>query len=134
MGAPRPHTLSEQQCSFRILLPIDMVQPLLPIFSGQKGDRDPAEDARWAQVIRRRVADSIISLTSNVGHAKMTIGEIVNLAPGDVIRIEDPRKATVMASNVSLIHGRLGVLRGQNAVETIEWIEPLQDELSIMGS
>lgn len=125
--------LAERQSSFRVVLPTAMLQPLLPIFAGQKGDRDPAEDARWEQALRRRVADSVVRLTSRVGHARMTLGELVDLTPGDVIEIEDPQQATVMARNVRLIHGRLGVHRGRNAVETIEWIDPLQADLANTG-
>ncbi len=52
-------TLADQQCAFSVIWPLDMVQPLLPVFEGQKGDRDPIEDARWEKVIRRRLADSV---------------------------------------------------------------------------
>lgn len=123
----------EQQCRFHVLWPVDTVHPLLPLFEGQKGDRDKAEDARWASVLRRRVADSVVNLTSCVGHARMTLGELAGLVPGDVIDIEGPQDATVMASNVRLIHGRLGVHRGRNAVETIEWIDPLRADLANTG-
>lgn len=117
-------TLADKQCAFFLIWPQAMIQPLLPIFDGQKGDRDMAEDARWSQIIRRKVADSIVNLTSNVGHARMTLGDLVNLNPGDIIDIERPQEATILAKNVQLIRGRLGIHHGRNAVETIDWIDP----------
>ncbi len=126
--------VEELQGSFRVLLPTEMLQPLLPIFDGQKGDRDAAEDARWAQVIKRRVADSVVNLTSCVGHARLPLGDLIKLAPGDVIAIEQPQNAVVMASHVRLIQGRLGVHRGRNAVETVEWLDPQQDNLANTGN
>ena len=32
---------------FELLLPMSMLSSLLPVFEGQKGERDAAEDARW---------------------------------------------------------------------------------------
>ncbi len=125
-------SLSDRHCLFHVMFPTEMLQPLLPIFEGQKGDRDPVDDARWAKAIERRVVESRVSLTSNVFLPEMTLGQLVELAPGDVIDIEPPQRATLMAKNVQLIDGRLGVHRGHNAVEAIEWVDPLQAELTEM--
>lgn len=122
-------SLLNQECHFQVLLPIEMLQPLLPIFAGQKGDRDPVEDARWSKVIQSRLADSKISISSNIILPEMTVRELVALVPGDVIQIDDPRDATVMANNSLLLSGRLGVHRGHNAIETVAWVDPLQAEI-----
>lgn len=116
-------SIAGQQSLFRVVWPVKMVEPVLPIFEGQKGERDAVEDLRWAQAIRRRLADSVVGLTSNVGHARISLGELVRLSPGDIVEIESPQEATVMARHVPLIHGRLGVHQGRNAIETIEWID-----------
>lgn len=116
----------EQQCMFQVLWPIAMLTPLIPAFDGQKKDRDPANDLRWEKLIRRCVADSVVKLTSIVGQAQMNLGDLINLAPGDVIEIDSPHHATVFAHNVPLVHGRLGVHRGRNAVETVNWLDPQQ--------
>jgi flagellar motor switch protein FliM len=116
-------SVAGQQSLFRVVWPMKMVEPVLPVFEGQKGERDAVEDLRWAQAIRRRLADSVVGLTSNVGHARMSLGDLVRLSPGDIVEIESPQEATVMASDVPLIHGRLGVHQGRNAIETIEWVD-----------
>ena len=126
-------TLADKQCSFFVVWPLEMVQPLLPVFDGQKGDRDLVEDARWEKVLRQRVANSIVKLTSNVGYARLTLGQLIDLNPGDVIDIEHPQEATVLAKNVELIRGRLGVHRGQNAVETVDWIDPEEPHQASIG-
>ena len=54
----------------------------------------------------------------------MTLGDLVNLTPGDVIGIDTPRVATVFAHGVPLIEGRFGVQAGRNAVEAVAWLEP----------
>ncbi len=108
---------------FHLLLPRATVAPVLSTLAGEKRERDAREDARWEKAIRRRVADSVVNLTSSVGHARMTLGDLVRLTPGDVIEIDNPQQATVQAKHVELLHGRLGVHRGRNAIETLAWIE-----------
>ncbi len=113
----------EHQGVFRILLPLEMIKPMVPIFEGQKLERDEALDAHWESVIRARLADTVIHLTSDVGHAKLTVGDLINLEPGDVIPIDSPTAATILAHQVPILHGRFGVHAGHNAIETTGWID-----------
>ena len=53
----------------------------------------------------------------------MKLGSLIDLAPGDVIDIDDPHRATLMAKHVPLIGGRFGVHRGQNAIEATDWLD-----------
>ena len=42
----------------------------------------------------------------------------------ETVRRIAEQEATILAKDVQLIRGRLGVHRGRNAVETIDWIDP----------
>ncbi len=107
---------------FRLVLPVKVVDPLLPAFEGRKRDRDTAEDARWEATLRRTVTDSIVSVSSTVGDASLTLRDIVNLKPGDVIHIEDPRSGHLLAADVAVLEGRFGVHDGCYAMEATKWI------------
>lgn len=115
---------SDQRAAFSIVWPASTVMPLRPALEGKRRDRDVAEDQRWERVLRRRLADVVVGLNSNVGNARMTLGELVRLVPGDVIGIDTPRVATLLVQGVPLIEGRFGVQAGRNAVETVTWLEP----------
>jgi flagellar motor switch protein FliM len=106
---------------FELLLPMAMLSSLLPVFEGQKGERDAADDARWEQVIRSHLPDTRIRLTGNVGRVRVPLAALNGVKPGDVLRIENPRSATVFAGDVPVVHGRYGVHAGRNAVETTGW-------------
>lgn len=127
IGSEFEVSFPEQHGLFQVLWPVDMLGPLIPAFNGQKKDRDPADDLRWEKAIRRGVADSVVRLTSIVGHVQMNLGELINLTPGDVIEIDDPHHATVLAKQVPLLHGRLGAHRGRNAIETVKWLDAQQE-------
>jgi flagellar motor switch protein FliM len=114
----------ERRGRFHITWPREMVATLLPAFDGQRRERDAAVDARWSQVIRKRLADVPMKITTRVGHVRLALGDVIALAPGDVIPIGTPRSATVLANNVPVINGRFGIFDGRNAVEASEWLSP----------
>lgn len=113
----------EKQRDFQLLWPVATVASLLPVFDGQKRDRDPVQDARWGQSLRAGITDSIVRVSSDVGHTRMTLREIADLAPGDVIDIGNPKEGTVSAREVPILAGRFGVHDGQYAVETMNWLD-----------
>lgn len=116
--------VADKKRAFHALWPVRTVASLLPVFEGQKRDRDAAEDARWERSLRSRVTDSVVRISSDVGHTQKTLGEIADLAPGDVISISNPQKGTVSASNVPILTGRFGVHDGRHAIETSRWLDP----------
>lgn len=112
----------ERHGRFHIVWPREMVVSLLPAFDGQRRERDPAVDATWSKLIRKRLADVPMKITTRVGHLRLALGDVIALAPGDVIPIGSPRSATVLANNVPVINGRFGIFDGRNAVEATEWL------------
>lgn len=113
----------DKQQDFQILWPVTTVASLLPVFDGQKRDRDPTQDARWERSLTASVTDSIVKISSDVGHTRMALREIADLAPGDVINIGDPKEGTVNACGKPILAGRFGVHDGRYAVETMNWLE-----------
>lgn len=113
----------DKERKFDILWPVTTVASLLPVFDGQKRDRDPAEDARWRHSLSASATDSIVRIASDVGHTRTTLRDITDLKPGDVISIGDPKEGTVSAQNVPVLAGRFGIRDGQYAVETLNWLQ-----------
>jgi flagellar motor switch protein FliM len=107
---------------FGIVWPVSMVASLLPVFDGQKRERDAAEDARWQRAIRARLPEANVCLTGTVGHARLPLGNLAKLKAGDVIDIDSPRSATVYAKDVAVLNGLFGVHAGHNAIEATDWI------------
>lgn len=116
--------VGDKKQNFQLIWPLGTVASLLPVFEGQKRERDVAEDARWEQSIRARVVDSIVNISSNVGKTQMKLGDITDLTPGDVITIGNPQKSTVFARQVAVLEGRFGVHQGRYAIEAKQWLDP----------
>jgi len=112
----------KQKYEFRIVWPTKMLAPLLPVFEGQKRERDPAQDALWEQAIRERVTDSIVGISSRVGHTEMTLGAVAEWTPGDIIDIDNPRASTVFVKHVPILKGLFGIHEGRYAIEATNWL------------
>jgi flagellar motor switch protein FliM len=110
--------------AFSLLLPANLIRPLIPVLDGQKRERDAAEDARWDKAIRKQLLDADVRLNGNVGAARLRLGDLIGIQPGKVINISNPRSATVVAGDVPVISGTFGIHAGHNAIETKAWHEP----------
>ncbi|MDX1498780.1 MAG: FliM/FliN family flagellar motor switch protein [Woeseiaceae bacterium] len=111
-----------QRHAFHIVWLRSMVASLLPVFEGQKRERDPEQDAFWQRSIRASVTDSVVTVASIVGRGRLPLRAAAGLKPGDVIDIEDPVKSTLCVKNVPVIEGRFGIHEGRHAMEAGQWL------------
>ncbi len=116
--------------ALHVAWPMTMLRPVLPVLEGAKRDRDAGQDAHWEQVLRARVPEALIGVSSCIGHARMTLREVAALAPGDIINFENPRIGTVFARNVPVLEGRFGVHDGCYAIEATRWLSTSDDALA----
>lgn len=117
-------TVAEKTQRFHVLWPMSTVVSLLPVFEGQKRERDAEEDARWGRALRARVVDSTVTISSRVGNTRLPLGEIADWSPGDIVPIADPQTSTVYSKHVPVFEGRFGLHDGRHAIETTQWLEP----------
>jgi len=115
-------TIAERPEQFRIVWPLSTVAPLVPVFEGQKRERDAAEDARWGKALSTRIVDTVVGISTTVGHTGMTLGQVAELSPGDVITISNPQRGTLLAGEVAVIEGRFGIHDGRYAIEAGRWL------------
>ena len=111
-----------QSGALEILLPEKMISELLPILRGNHREPDPEQDQHWSECIQSAMPGVVVNLSSTLGHAEMSLGELICLKPGDVITISNPTNATILANNVSLMSARFGVHAGRNAVAAETWL------------
>lgn len=107
--------------SFSVIWPLEMIASLLPVFEGRKRDRNAAADGRWQKSLRARLPEALVTLEVTVGHVQKQLGELTGLKSGDIIDIDNPQLAEVLAGKLALINGRYGVLAGRNAIEMTGW-------------
>ncbi|MDX1517842.1 MAG: FliM/FliN family flagellar motor switch protein [Woeseiaceae bacterium] len=114
--------IGEDEHRFHVAWPLATLSSLLPVLEGAKRERDAAEDSRWEKVIRARVPEASVDVSSRIGHARMSLRDVAALKAGDIIDIENPRVGTVYAKDVAVLEGRFGVHDGCYAIEATRWL------------
>lgn len=114
--------IGEDEHRFHVVWPLATLSSLLPVLEGAKRERDAAEDSRWEEVIRARVPEASVGVSSRIGHARMSLRDVAALQAGDIIDIENPRIGTVFAKDVAVLEGRFGVHDGCYAIEATRWL------------
>lgn len=100
-----------------VTLPYSMIEPLRDVLdSGVQSDRVD-HDERWLHTLREEIEDAPVQLTTVLGRTQLSLADLVNLKPGDVIPCDFAGQATVFAEDVPVFRGSFGVSRGQMAVK-----------------
>ncbi len=99
------------------LLPDALLAPVREMLASESGKPAVRAQAAWAPVIGAALQDARIEARVILGEAEVSLGELVRLAPGDIIPIAAPQQATLLAGNVPLYRGNFGISQGRNALK-----------------
>lgn len=116
------------KATMTLLMPQSMIEAHLPALEGSHKATNPTEIDRWSTALRDGLPGVSVDLKTTVGKATMTLAELICLEPGDVIPIENPTDAIILANDVRLLTGRFGVHGGVNAVAAKRWIAGAANE------
>lgn len=107
---------------FHITLPYTMLEPIRELLDSIQSDHGDV-DGRWQQALRYEVMRSQVELYGVLLEKEVTVETLLDLQPGDVIPVEMNEKVTLMAEEMPLFKGRIGVANGNYAIKLEEKIE-----------
>jgi len=103
-----------------ITMPYAMIEPLREILDAGIASDLVERDERWSVCMREELDDAEVELTTLLGRSSISLAELVNLKPGDVLPCDFNGKVTIFAEDVPVLRGSFGVSRGQQAVKVEE--------------
>jgi flagellar motor switch protein FliM len=103
-----------------VTVPYSMIEPLRDVLDAGVASDRVEQDERWMHALRDEINDAEIQLSSLLGTAHLSLGEMLNLKPGDVIPCDFSGKVTLLAEAVPVFRGSFGLSRGQQAVKIEE--------------
>ena len=107
-----------------LTLPYAMVEPLREqLAAGMQSDRKEVDD-RWPVSLRNEIKATVVVLEATLAETEITVGELINMKPGDVIPIDLPRAVSACVDGVPVFTGQFGVSRGNNALKLLERVAP----------
>ncbi len=108
--------------NLHVALPYAMIEPLREVLdAGMASDR-MEKDERWMQSLREEMEDAELEITTLLGRSSLTLAELVNLRPGDVVPCDFNGKVTLIAEDVPVFRGSFGISHGHQAVKIEERI------------
>ncbi len=100
-----------------ITMPYAMIEPLREILdSGVASDRMDKYE-RWTQALREELKDAELAITTLAGRTSITLAELINLKPGDILPCDFTGQVTLLAEEMPVFRGTLGTSRGNQAVK-----------------
>jgi flagellar motor switch protein FliM len=108
--------------NLHITMPYSMIEPLREILDAGVASDRVERDERWMMCLREELEDADVELTTILGRSSVTLAELLNLKPGDVLPCDFTGKVTILAEDVPVLRGGLGTSRGRQAVKIQERI------------
>lgn len=106
--------------NLHVTMPYAMIEPLREVLDAGVASDRMEKDERWMQSLREEMEDAELALTTLVGHTSLSLAELLNLKPGDILPCDFTGKVTMIAEDVPVFRGSLGTSRGQQAVKIEE--------------
>jgi flagellar motor switch protein FliM len=102
------------------MLPDAQLAPIREALAASDGGKPPArKQEAWGPALSAALHEVEVEIRAVLGQARLSLRELVSLAPGDIIPIETPQDVTLLVGDVPLRHGRFGVSQGRNALKIL---------------
>ncbi len=103
-------------------MPYSMLEPIREMLdAGVQSDRTDT-DERWMVALREEIKTTEVELESTLTEVDLSLRDILNMRPGDVIPIEMPEMVTLRAEGVPVFRGTLGVSNDNLAVKVVRQV------------
>ena len=103
--------------ALHVTLPYSMVEPIRDLLdAGVQSDRSEVDD-RWRVAIREEMKGAPVELSSVLTETTISMRDLMNLKPGDVIPIDLPETVTLRAEDIPVFRGKFGVSQGNRAIK-----------------
>lgn len=100
-----------------ICFPYATLEPIREtLYSSMQGDQ-LTSDRRWINLLSKQLQGAEVELVAKLGHAQVTLGEILSMKPGDVVPINIGETIQAEVDNVPVLACRYGVQSGQYALK-----------------
>ncbi|MGM0553446.1 MAG: flagellar motor switch protein FliM [Pseudomonadota bacterium] len=108
--------------NLHVTLPYSMIEPIREqLDTGLQSDRTDV-DHRWMNALQEELQDAEVEVSATLGEVTVTVQELLDIQPGDIIPFELPDHQNLIVEDVPLFRGRFGVSNGINALQILDRI------------
>jgi flagellar motor switch protein FliM len=108
-----------------LVIPYATIEPIKQkLQTGFQVESDQTDKKLWAGIIKEQLMDTAVDLRVDLGHTEITLKELMNLKPGDVISLDQDANGEfdVQLEGVNKFKGYYGINHGSVAVQVTKKI------------
>jgi len=106
-----------------IVYPYSMIEPIRTILdAGVQSDRGDV-DERWAVLLKEELMHAKVEINAILVEKKIRVSDLLNFTAGDIIPIEMPEHALLLAEDMPIMRGKFGDFQGNAAIQVKEIVE-----------
>lgn len=112
---------------FHICMPYSMVEPIRDVLCSSLQGEQMDVDKRWVKLLSKQVQSADVELVVNLGRVELTLQQVLNMHPGDVISLEIAQPLVAEVDSVPIMECKCGVFNGQYALKVERLLPSSQD-------
>ncbi|HVY63524.1 MAG TPA: FliM/FliN family flagellar motor switch protein [Gammaproteobacteria bacterium] len=116
-------TLNSVGGSICLILPLSSFEPVRDKLAEGLKTVSPETRQRWRNGLRAQLENTSLDLTTVFLETDISMRELLQMKPGDILPIEMPKTAVLRSGSRPLLRGKFGRSRGYNAVSVLEAVK-----------
>ncbi|HHQ4643681.1 TPA: flagellar motor switch protein FliM [Aeromonas veronii] len=93
---------------FHVAMPYSMLEPIRELLdAGVQSDKGDT-DVRWSKALRDEIMDVKVELRAKLLETELTLRELMELRPGDIIPVDMPENLLVFVEDLPTFHAKMG--------------------------
>ncbi len=121
---------------FHVVMPYSMVEPIRELLDAGVQSDKMETDVRWSSALREEIMDCPVNFRVNLLEKDISLRDLMELRPGDVIPIEMPKHAVMFVEELPTYRVKMGQSNEKLAVQISEEIERphvVKTDLTFLG-
>ena len=121
---------------FHVVMPYSMVEPIRELLDAGVQSDKMETDVRWSTALRDEIMDVPVNFRVNLLEKNISLRDLMELRPGDVIPIDMPENATMFVEELPTYRVKMGRSKDKLAVQVSEKIkrpEVVKTDIAVLG-
>ncbi|EGR1695338.1 flagellar motor switch protein FliM [Vibrio parahaemolyticus] len=121
---------------FHVVMPYSMVEPIRELLDAGVQSDKMETDVRWSSALREEIMDCPVNFRVNLLEKDISLRDLMELQPGDIIPFEMPEHATMFIEDLPTYRVKMGRSEDKLAVQVSQEIERphvVKTDLAFLG-
>jgi flagellar motor switch protein FliM len=111
-------------------MPYSMIEPIRDLLTSSLQGETLEIDKRWVRLMTQQIQIAEVEIVADLGSAKVTLGDILNMKIGDVIPISVPEIVSAKVDGTPVMECKYGVFNGQYALRVDKMLGSSVNEIA----